>query len=121
MNKIFCVSCGYKIEYNYDKPSFCPKCGEPVDGVSSRASSVEVVDEQNEITESYDLSKIKRGISVDGYQNQNIKIEDVIGSGSEQDDLLKRKPSNLPDGQDMIKLNESDCAKVIRSKDIDER
>jgi len=122
MNKIFCVSCGYKIKYNYDKPRFCPKCGESVDGTakSTAPALVEELDEAVTVEADYDLDKIRRGITSD-YNNQALKMGEVVGTAEGDGSTMKRRPSNLPDGDALLKQSIQDCQKVSRAQDIDER
>ena len=50
MNKVFCVSCGFKILYEINKPKFCSSCGEPIGSVSSSAKVEEVEEKPEDVT-----------------------------------------------------------------------
>ncbi len=123
MNKIFCVSCGFKNVYEVTKPKFCASCGSSVDGVVKTASRVSRVDQEDEDVSidiaSIDLEKLKKGISAE-LPNQKLKIEDVIGTADPNEKKFTRKPSSLPDGKAIFQQNIKDVAPATRFKDIDE-
>jgi predicted RNA-binding Zn-ribbon protein involved in translation (DUF1610 family) len=104
MNKVFCVSCGFKILYELKKPKFCSNCGEAIGGVSS--SSTKEKEQVEEVSDlDVDLNKLKKGIVVEG----------------------KTKTSNLqelwskdPSGQEILDQTMRDCASS-RMRDIDEQ
>lgn len=119
MNKIFCVSCGFKNIYEATKPRFCAKCGSAIDGVKIVAQASD--DQEDEIGISLskiDFAKLRKSISVELPRKE--KIEDVIGTAEANERPLKRRTSDLPDGMALFKQNEKDCAPVKASKDIDE-
>jgi len=124
MNKLFCVSCGFKILYEVTKPKFCSSCGEPIGSISSSAKA----EEQGEVEEtsmaSIDLDKLKRGISVEANSSkQNLK--DIWGGVTEQEaqaggmGRMERAPSKDPEGQALLDQIMNECASS-RMKDVDE-
>ena len=121
MNKVFCVSCGFKILYEINKPKFCSSCGEPIGSVSSSAK-VEEVEETS--TASIDLNKLKRGISVETNSSKQ-SLKDIWGGVTEQEakaggmGRMERAPSKDPEGQALLDQIMNECASS-RMKDVDE-
>ena len=123
MNKVFCVSCGFKILYELKKPKFCSNCGEAVGGVSS--SSTKEKEQVEEVSDlDVDLNKLKRGIVVEG-KTKTSNLQELWSSVSPEEassglEKFKRPPSKDPSGQEIIDQTMRDCASS-RMRDIDEQ
>jgi hypothetical protein len=119
MNKIFCVSCGFKILYEVTKPKFCPSCGNSLGSVSSAAKK----EEGEEVSDlDIDLNKLKRDIIVEN-DKRKTKIEDIWGSVTSSEanspqDGFSRPESKDPSGKELLDKTIRDCSSS-RMKDID--
>lgn len=119
MNKIFCVSCGFKILYEVTKPKFCPSCGEKIGSVSSKMKDKEV---EEEVDLDINLSKLKRDIVVESNKGQT-KVEDIWGSVTSSEanspkDGFSRPASKDPSGKELLDKTIRDCSSS-RMRDID--
>ncbi len=115
MNKVFCVSCGFKILYEVTKPKFCSSCGEGVGGTSS--AKKERVEAESELD--IDIEKLKGDISIEG-SSAKTTLDDLWSSPaplSTSDE--RRPPSNDPEGQALLDQTIKDCSSS-RTKDINE-
>ena len=119
MNKMFCVSCGFKILYEVSKPKFCSSCGHNFAGVS-KAKVAEEPEEESSI-DSIDVEKLKRNISVD-YNSTKTTLKDIIASSSAADanpEYESRPASTNAEGDELLKQIRQECASS-RMKDVDE-
>ena len=119
MNKIFCVSCGFKILYEVANPKFCSSCGNSVDSISSAAKKEEV---EGGPDFDIDLSKLKRDIVVEN-DKRKTKIEDIWGSVTSSEangvqDNFSRPESKDPNGKELLDKTIKDCSSS-RMRDID--
>ena len=119
MNKIFCVSCGFKVLYQINKPKFCSSCGGGLGSISSAEKKGE-----EEETPDFDinLSKLKRDIVVEN-DDSKTKIEDIWGSVTSSEtnrskDSFSRPESKDPSGQELLDKTIKDCSSS-RMRDID--
>lgn len=55
--KIFCHSCGYKMEYTMDKPKFCQQCGCSLVSTASKPTPQPEVVVEQEVVEEKEESK----------------------------------------------------------------
>jgi len=117
MNKVFCVSCGFKILYEVTKPKFCSSCGENVGGVSA-ASKKEEVEEASELD--IDIEKLQKDISVE-VASEKTTLEDLWASSAppSDGDSSPRRASDDPEGQALLDKTIADCSSS-RTKDINE-
>ncbi len=127
MNKVFCVSCGFKNVYEVTKPKFCASCGSAVMGALAPKApikaSVEIEIEEEEYEEpsvrSIDVRRLRRDIIAEANTSKT-NLTDLWKSASPQDaeniDGFRRPSPNLPNGQDLIRLTQAECAS---SKPID--
>jgi hypothetical protein len=119
MNKMFCVSCGFKILYEVSKPKFCSKCGHNLAGIS-KAKEAEEPEEESSI-DSIDVEKLKRNISVD-YNSAKTTLKDIIANSSAADanpEYESRPASTNAEGDALLKQIQQECASS-RMKDVDE-
>ena len=121
MNKLFCVSCGFKILYEINKPKFCSSCGQSVNTLSS-ASKEQEVEEESELN--VDLNKLKRDISVETY-NDKTTVEQIWGSvtsaeASMEREKFSRPASQDPDGKQLLDQTIKDCSSS-QMRDVDEQ
>ena len=119
MNKIFCVSCGFKILYEINKPKFCSSCGTNVN--SLKASTKTEAPEETSPLE-VDINKLKASVAVD-YQTDKTSLKDLWGSVSSDEAKAEREKFTRaghkgPDGQELLDQTIKDCA-PSRRKDID--
>ena len=116
MNKVFCVSCGFKILYEVTKPKFCSGCGESVGGISSAKK-----EESEEVSElDIDIEKLKRDIVVEKSDGTTtLKSLWSTATAPSNDNIEGRPPSNDPEGQELLDKTIADCSSS-RTKDINE-
>tara|TARA_R110000765_G_scaffold2550_1_gene7856 strand:+ start:951 stop:1298 length:348 start_codon:yes stop_codon:yes gene_type:complete len=115
MNKVFCVSCGFKILYEVTKPKFCSGCGESVGGTSSAKKEDVEVGSELEI----DIDKLKGGISIEG-SSAKTTLDDLWSSPAPLNTSDERRPpSNDLEGQALLDQTIKDCSSS-RTKDINE-
>ena len=122
MNKVFCVSCGFKILYELKKPKFCSNCGEGVGSVSS--SSTKEKEQTEEVSDlNVNLNKLKKGIVIEG-KARTSNLQELWSSVSSEEassglEKFQRPPSKDPSGQEIIDQTMRDCASS-RMRDVDE-
>jgi hypothetical protein len=123
MNKVFCSSCGHKNVYEVTKPKFCSSCGTTI-GASApapaRREAVAEINYEEESSRSFDLGKMKNDITAEA-NSQQTTLTDLWKSATPEDanrEKTSRRASNLPNGDDMIKQSQADCASS-RVQDID--
>jgi hypothetical protein len=121
MNKVFCVSCGFKNPYEITKPKFCASCGTPVAGVPAKVSQAKapvVVEEESEeyeesIMGNIDIRRLRRDIVAES-NSSKITLTDLWKSASPEDARsignFSRPAANLPQGEEILKRNRADCA-----------
>lgn len=129
MNKVFCVSCGFKNIYEVTKPKFCASCGSAVTGIpapKAQAKASVVIEEEDEEYEeptvrSIDIRRLRKDIIAETNASKTT-LTDLWKSATPQDaqnvGLFKRPSPQLPDGKDLIKLTQAECASSKRI-DID--
>ncbi len=123
MSKIFCHTCGNKIEFTLSKPNFCFKCGESLNPLKKLVTSKvkaqvtddedDEEDEQDEEFEDYDFQNVKINLVVSTDSNP-LTIGQIAGTvkGEPQDfgrpkngrkalrdlqSLVKQKPQRITD------------------------
>jgi|TARA_R110000744_G_scaffold27059_1_gene66236 hypothetical protein len=119
MNKIFCVSCGFKILYEVTKPKFCCNCGQGAGSISSAAKK-----EGIEVETDFDinLSELKKGIVIESDKSKT-SVEDIWGSVTSSEATTPRgsfgrAESKDPSGKELLDKTVKDCSSS-RMKDID--
>jgi len=120
MNKVFCVSCGFKILYELKKPKFCSNCGENIAGGVSTASKK--AEEEETVDLDVDLNKLKRDIVVESSKSSSVSLKQIWGSASQggvDSDNYKRPDSKDPTGKELLDKTMQDCASS-RMRDVDE-
>ena len=123
MNKVFCSSCGHKNVYEVTKSKFCTACGSPIGSTTpepARKEAVAGIEQEEEGSTSFDLRKMKNDI-VSEANTQQTTLTDLWKSATPEDankSKVSRPASNLPDGDAIIKQNQTDCASS-RVQDID--
>jgi len=117
MNKVFCVSCGFKILYEVTKPKFCSGCGESVGGTSSAKK-----EESEEVSDlDIDIEKLKKDIVVEKSDGATTlkSLWSTANAPTSSDNIESRPPSNDPEGQALLDKTIEDCSSS-RTKDINE-
>jgi len=123
MNKVFCSSCGHKNVYEVTKPKFCSSCGTTIGSAApapAREEAVAEIEREEESPRSFDLNKMKNDIIAEA-NSQQTTLTDLWKSATPEDanrDKTSRRASNLPNGEDMLKQSQADCASS-RVQDID--
>jgi len=117
MNKVFCVSCGFKILYEIAKPKFCSSCGESVASISSGTVKQK---EESGPSPNIDINKLKRDVIIEK-SSGSVDIKDLWANanGPIGDSIEKRAASKDPEGQTLLDQTIRDCSSS-RMKDIDE-
>ncbi len=124
MNKLFCVSCGFKILYEVSKPKFCSSCGKGIGSVSS-ASVPEEARKEEEPQLDVNINKLKRDIVVEASSDKtslqdlwsSVSPSEAKGGGTQGE--FQRPPSSDPEGQELLDKLRKDCGSS-RQRDIDE-
>jgi len=113
MNKLFCVSCGFKILYEVAKPKFCSSCGESVSSISSGKTKEE------EPEAKININKLKADVIIEK-SSGGVDVKDLWSSASAPAaDMEGRGASPDPEGQDLLDQTIKDCSSS-RMKDINE-
>jgi|GEM_PF-3520700 len=117
MNKLFCVSCGFKILYEVTKPKFCSSCGENVSSISSGRVKEK---EEGGPSPNIDIEKLKRDVVIEKSSGK-LDVKDLWANAASPmgDSIEKRAASKDPEGQQLLDQTIQDCASS-RMKDIDE-
>lgn len=123
MNKVFCSSCGHKNVYEVTKPKFCADCGEAIGFVATavkKGIKAEITyEDEPSSSKSFDLSRLKNDIVAETDNGGSNTLSDLWKSATpESGGRLERSKPNLPDGDDMIKQSQADCASS-RIQEID--
>jgi len=117
MNKLFCVSCGFKILYEVTKPKFCSSCGEGVSSISSGKTK----EKKSEVSGlDVDIEKLKKDVIIEKSTGR-LDVKDLWAStsGPASEGIEGRPPSSDPEGQDLLDQTVEDCSSS-RMKDINE-
>ena len=120
MNKVFCVSCGFKILYEVNKPKFCSNCGQSV-GVVSKSSNKEEPEPEDSLD--IDIEKLKKGISIEKSKRATT-LKEIWSSVTPSEaqnppESMSRAGFKGPDGQELLDQTIKDCSSS-RMKDVDE-
>jgi len=127
MNKVFCVSCGFKNVYEVTKPKFCASCGTPVAGgvaptpAAAVKAEVEVEYKEESSLGSIDLRKLRQDIVAET-NTQKMTLTDLWKSATPEDanmTPMQRRASNLPDGKELLKRSQADCSSAREATEID--
>ena len=119
MNKVFCVSCGFKILYEVTKPKFCSRCGEGAGGTSAASKKEEEEDEEKSELD-IDMEKLKNDIIVEKSDGK-VTLESLWSTANAPagENIEPRRASNDPEGQALLDKTVQDCSSS-RIKDINE-
>jgi len=127
MNKVFCVSCGFKNVYEVTKPKFCASCGTPVAGgvaptpAPAVKAEVEVEYEEESSLGSIDLRKLRQDIVAEANTQKTTLTE--LWKSATPDDVnappMKRRAANLPDGDALLRQSQADCGSARGATEID--
>ena len=121
MNKIFCVSCGFKILYEIKKPKFCSSCGTNMNSLNASTKTKESDEPESDLTK-VDISKLKESVSVD-YESDKTNLKDLWGSVTSDEaiappDKFSRPAFKGPEGQALLDQTIKECGSS-RRQDID--
>ena len=117
MNKIFCVSCGHKIEYGTTKPRFCSGCGASVSGEAKASSDPEPTVEGGE---SVDLEALRENVAASTAGSRSLTIGDLVGSDPEAKAAARPKFKG-PTGKAILEQVLQECASSKDNpKDVNE-
>ena len=125
MNKVFCVSCGFKILYEVSKPKFCSSCGKGVGSISS-ASNKEQEEEVEASQLEIDVDKLSKDIVIEKDESKS-SLKDLWSSVTPAEanrgvggrEEFSRAASKDPEGQELLDKLRKDCGSS-RQRDIDE-
>ena len=87
MNKVFCVSCGFKILYEVSKPKFCSSCGKGVGSISS-ASNKENEEEGSQLE--INVDKLSKDIIIEKGDGKS-SLKDLWSSVTPSEASSRRK------------------------------
>ena len=121
MNKIFCVSCGFKILYEIKKPKFCSSCGTNVNSLNASTETKESDEPESDLTK-VDINKLKESVSVD-YEGGQKSLQDLWGSVTSDEAAtpptkFDRPSFKGPQGQALLDQTIKDCGSS-RQREID--
>jgi hypothetical protein len=121
MNKIFCVSCGFKILYEIKKPKFCSSCGTNVNSLNASTETRESDEPESDLSK-VDINKLKSSVSVE-YNSQKTNLQQLWGSVTPDEavappDKFSRPTFKGPQGQELLDQTIKDCGSS-RRQDID--
>lgn len=101
--KIYCQKCGTGMEYTYEKPNFCTKCGSSFNPVKSTVAKT-IPARSREITQEDDtediesLENIKNmsqlDVEISAISDRKAKIKDIVGTRS--DDFSNENQPQVP-------------------------
>lgn len=101
--KIYCQKCGTGMEYTYEKPNFCTKCGFNFNPVKSTIAKT-IPARPREITQEDDtediepLENIKNmsqlDVEISAISDRKSKIKDIVGTRS--DNFSNENQSQIP-------------------------
>lgn len=112
----YCSSCGNRIEQNGVRANFCSKCGQDLKTLKKTVATATVEDEEVQTEGTLNLEEIKKGIkiSVEVDAPPVVTLGDVISqakaSGQKPEAPISRQPDNLPEGKDLLKTIQKECA-----------
>jgi len=107
--KIYCQKCGTGIEYSYEKPNFCFKCGYSFSVVKVSAAKTvtpktQIITQEEDDAESVDaLDTIKNmshlDVELSAAPDRKSKIKDIMGTRSQAptDENQQSQPINKKD------------------------
>ena len=126
MNKIFCVDCGHKNQYELTKPKFCGACGKSVTGtVTSSANNLnqkaaDLEEEEEGGSTLPDIEAMRGSVQVELEQGAKMTLANLWETAPETETPLNRSIPNIPDGKDILNQTMSDCAPSRESKNVGE-
>ena len=125
MNKVFCVSCGFKLFYEVNKPKFCSNCGLNINTLKASVKEESKSEGEFDLPPAnidVDVEQLKKSVAVE-YD----KEKQTLGSmwGSITTDEASAPPSKFarpkfqgPKGQELLDQTIKDCGSS-RSQDLD--
>lgn len=121
MNKMFCMTCGFKIEFIH-KPNFCPSCGSATSAVAAKKVAPPVVkkieddyDDEDEDSNEYEESDV----DFDNVKPFEFSIEGGAPQPVTFGQIAKGKKSNIED--EIPRANARITKKKIKQSVIDLR
>lgn len=123
MNHEFCINCGKKSSFEVAKPKFCQFCGVPFNtSIGVAKSAVKQKEEEPEDSDfdisSIDVDALRRQISFEASARKTTL--DDLWSAPAPRDPTRRVATQGPEGRDLLKQIEQQCAPTKYSRDIDE-
>ena len=117
------MACGNKALFQVSKPKFCPSCGQPFNtSLASARPTQKVKEEEPEDSEfdvsSIDVEALRRQISFEASAHKTTL--DDLWSAPAPRDPSRRVAVQGPEGKDLLKQIEQQCAPTKYSRDIDE-
>tara|TARA_Y100000593_G_scaffold27986_1_gene55871 strand:+ start:681 stop:1127 length:447 start_codon:yes stop_codon:yes gene_type:complete len=96
MRKIYCPTCGSKMEFVAQKPNFCMNCGHAFAGAPEKPKPPpEPVDEEDDYydEEVSDFGALRGlDVEVEAERDQGVKFGEVIGTALEGEEPFQRDP-----------------------------
>ena len=124
MNKVFCVTCGFKILYELKKPKFCSSCGTNINTLQAATVKQESQSEADFDlpAANVDVEQLKKSVAVE-YTKGKQTLGDMWGSVTTDEagappSRFARPKFEGPKGQQLLDQTRKDCASS-RSQDID--
>tara|TARA_R110001632_G_scaffold122720_1_gene235414 strand:+ start:791 stop:1144 length:354 start_codon:yes stop_codon:yes gene_type:complete len=116
MNKIYCVSCGFKLAYELSAPKFCSSCGKNPYGIETTQESSTEVEHDSEISASR-LRKLKLDIQVEEYGGHT-KLDELWSNPAPREEHEQRRGFSGPSGKELLDQTVKECG-TSRITDVD--
>lgn len=116
MNKIYCVSCGFKLAYELSAPKFCSSCGKNPYGIETTQENPAEVECDSEVSASR-LQKLKSDIQVEEYGGYT-KLDELWSSPTPREEHGPRKGFSGPSGKELLDQTVKECG-TSRTTDVD--
>jgi len=113
-NQEFCINCGQKNIFEFQKPKFCSGCGKPF----NQNSTAEVVNSSEDSFDDINIDKLRGSIDVElnaGF----VKLDDLWRAplNPKNKEKFDRKPETLR-GNELLKQIEKECGPAERGKNL---
>lgn len=123
MNHEFCMQCGHKNLFEVSRPKFCAGCGSLLNRInSSNAKTVKIIEEEEENSDfdvsSINIEKLRKDVMIDTFAKK-VSLDDLWKAPAPHDDS-KRPEFSGPEGKQLLKQIQEDCAPATAAKTIDE-
>ena len=122
MAKIYCPHCGFKNEYNLDKPEKCSSCGEPFINSFNKLKIKPSEILNKKVNASIKKEKEMIDSNLDEFDEDDSDINYVPDINGLQYEINYAENGNkIYNGRDFFNISEEDEKKIISNKNISSR